>query len=255
MMPNINIINLTRLAKEAAERAGNKILEIYDSNDFEIELKSDNSPLTVADKAAHNEIIYSLEKTGIQVLSEEGADFPYEIRKNWEYFWLIDPLDGTKEFIKKNGEFTVNIALIHKGIPILGVVNAPAIKKLYWGNSEQGSWIQDKKLPPKQLCKPENVQIKTIVASKSHLTKETQDFIDQFENVEVISMGSSLKFMLVAENNAQIYPRFAPTMEWDTAAAHAIILSLGGDVLQYPSLTSMNYNKESLLNPWFLVTL
>jgi 3'(2'), 5'-bisphosphate nucleotidase len=162
-------------------------------------------------------------------------------------------LDGTKEFIKKNGEFTVNIALIHQGVPILGVVYAPVLEWLYWGNSEEGAWKQESNSVSVELEKSYSQEIRTIVASRSHLSKETQDFIDQYPGVEVISMGSSLKFMLVAEGKAQIYPRFAPTMEWDTAAAQGIILAKGGEVLQAASRTPLEYNKENLLNPWFLV--
>jgi 3'(2'), 5'-bisphosphate nucleotidase len=249
----IYINQLTSLAKEAALEAGKAILEIYNSADFGVEMKVDNSPLTLADQAAHNVIVGFLDKTELPILSEEGRDIPYEERKNWEYFWMIDPLDGTKEFIKKNGEFTVNIALIHQGQPILGVVYAPVLNWLYWGNKEEGAWKQEGSKEPFQLKKQNTSEVKTIVASRSHLSPETQRFIDEYPGVEVISMGSSLKFMLIAEEKAQIYPRFAPTMEWDTAAAHGVILAKGGQVLQWNGKAPMNYNKENLLNPWFIV--
>ncbi|MBN3518840.1 3'(2'),5'-bisphosphate nucleotidase CysQ [Algoriphagus lutimaris] len=248
----MDIKQLTSLAKEASLAAGKAILEIYNSADFGVELKGDNSPLTKADQAAHQVIVKYLEETGLPVLSEEGKDIPFEVRENWKYFWMVDPLDGTKEFIKKNGEFTVNIALIHQGKPVIGVVYAPVLKWMYWGNEEDGAWKKEAKEAPFQLEKQVNKEVKTIVASRSHLSSETQEFIDQYPGVEVISMGSSLKFMLVAEGKAQIYPRFAPTMEWDTAAAHGVILSVGGEIIQATNTSPMEYNKEKLLNPWFI---
>lgn len=251
----IKIKELTKLAKEASLAAGKAILEIYNSADFGVEIKGDNSPLTKADQAAHHVIVGFLEETGLPILSEEGKDIPYEVRKNWEYFWMVDPLDGTKEFIKKNGEFTVNIALIHQGKPIMGVVYAPVLEWLYWGNQEEGAWKQEGNENPFQLKKQEKTEVKTIVASRSHLSPETQEFIDQYPGVEVISMGSSLKFMLVAEGKAQIYPRFAPTMEWDTAAAQGVIEAIGGSVKIYPELEALQYNREEMLNSWFLVKL
>lgn len=247
-----NIKELTNLAKTASIDAGKAILEVYNSDDFGVELKGDNSPLTIADQKAHQIIVNHLAKIGYPILSEEGANIIFEERKNWEYYWLVDPLDGTKEFIKRNGEFTVNIALIKNGIPILGVVFAPVLDLLYWGNNEEGAWKKENKLTPIKLSKPETNDIKTIVASRSHLSLETQNFIDQYSYAEVISMGSSLKFMLVAEGKAQIYPRFAPTLEWDTAAAHGIILAMEGKVLKWPEKVDIIYNKENLLNPSFV---
>ena len=248
----MNLIENTNLAKEASLAAGKIILEIYHSADFGVEMKGDDSPLTKADQAAHEVIISFLEKTGVPILSEEGKSIPFEARTNWDYFWMVDPLDGTKEFIKKNGEFTVNIALIHRGIPVLGVVYAPVLKWLYWGNTEEGAWKQVENEVPIALQKSDSSEVKTIVASRSHLSPETQEFIDQYPDAEVISMGSSLKFLLVAEGKAEVYPRFAPTMEWDTAAAHGVILAKGGQILQWPEKTPLNYNKENLLNPWFI---
>nr|WP_091691924.1 3'(2'),5'-bisphosphate nucleotidase CysQ [Algoriphagus locisalis] len=248
----MNIKELTSIAKEASLIAGKAILEIYNSADFGVEMKGDNSPLTKADQAAHHVIVDCLEKTGLPILSEEGKDISYEERKNWDYFWMVDPLDGTKEFIKKNGEFTVNIALIHQGKPILGVVYAPVLKWLYWGNDEDGAWKQESDKAAFKLEQSRVSEVKIIVASRSHLSKETQDFIDQYPNTEVISMGSSLKLMLVAEGRAQVYPRFAPTMEWDTAAAHGVVLASGGEVKKWPEKSALEYNKENLLNPWFI---
>lgn len=248
----MNLTEYTNLAKEASLAAGKVILEIYHSADFGVEMKGDDSPLTKADQAANEVIVSFLEKTDFPILSEEGKNIPFLDRKDWEYFWMVDPLDGTKEFIKKNGEFTVNIALIHGGQPVLGVVYAPVLEWLYWGNGEEGAWKKAGAEDPIKLEKLESKVINTIVASRSHLSPETQDFIDQYQEVEVISMGSSLKFMLVAENKAQIYPRFAPTMEWDTAAAQGVILAQGGEVLQWPDKSPLMYNKENLLNPWFI---
>jgi 3'(2'), 5'-bisphosphate nucleotidase len=248
----INLKDLTELAIKASQKAGEAILKIYHSKDFGVEFKGDNSPLTKADQAANEVIVSYLEKTGFPILSEEGKTISYEERKNWEFFWMVDPLDGTKEFIKKNGEFTVNIALIHQKIPVIGVVYSPVLEWMYWGNNEEGAWKRVKNEKPVSLKKSVLSEVKTIVASRSHLSIETQKFIDQFPGAEVISMGSSLKFMLVADGEAQVYPRFAPTMEWDTAAAHGVILARGGEVLQWPENTPLIYNKENLMNPWFI---
>ena len=216
----MNIPQLTQIAVNAAKAAGQAILKIYHSADFGVEVKGDDSPLTLADKAGHEVIMKHLETSGLPVLSEEGRDVPYAERKNWEYFWLVDPLDGTKEFIKKNGEFTVNIALIHLETPVLGVVYAPVLDWMYWGNAVEGACKQSGKEAAQALKPAKEQPVRTIVASRSHLSPETQEVIDQYPGAEVISMGSSLKFMLLAEGKAQLYPRFAPTMEWDTAAAH-----------------------------------
>ena len=249
----MDLKNLTKTAIDAARLAGLEILKIYETADFGIEAKADNSPLTLADKSAHLKLVSILEKTEIPILSEEGKSIPFEERSTWEYYWLLDPLDGTKEFIKKNGEFTVNVALIHKGKSILGVVYAPVLNWMYFGNTDEGSKKIDENNVESVLIIPKIKEIKTIVASRSHLSSETQDFIDQYPDSDVISMGSSLKFMLVAENKAQIYPRFAPTMEWDTAAAQAIIECAGGSVVMYPEKTALLYNRVDMLNGWFLV--
>jgi len=244
-----------------AKQAGQAIMEIY-QKDFDIEFKADESPLTEADKAAHNIIEQGLKEldsnnnTAIPLLSEEGKNIPYSIRKNWEYFWMVDPVDGTKEFIKKNGEFTVNIALIHKGIPVLGVVYAPALKQMYWAKQGEGAFKDGVKLP---LKTPEQRQTYKIVASRSHMSDETKAFIDEIETdktKELIAIGSSLKICLVAEGEADIYPRLGPTMEWDTAAAHAIVSEAGGRVSVYGEVniaSQLVYNKEDLLNPVFIV--
>lgn len=256
----IDITHLLELAKRAALQAGEAILEVYNSGDFGVEMKSDKSPLTLADKAAHNIIATQLEETGLPLLSEEGRNINYEERKSWNYFWLIDPLDGTKEFIKKTGEFTVNIALMHAHIPVAGVIYAPCIDILYFGSKEKGVYKREKGTEVQLLFIPkkrtiEELQHKdqiTIVASKSHLNEETSDFINQFRNANLSSMGSSLKLMLLAEGVADIYPRLAPTMEWDTAAGDAILRSLNMGIYQKDLHTELLYNKEDLLNPSFI---
>jgi 3'(2'), 5'-bisphosphate nucleotidase len=241
-------------------------MKIYESDNFEIEIKEDDSPLTKADKSAHHIITKYLSKTGLPILSEEGKHIPFEIRNSWDKFWMIDPIDGTKEFIKRNGEFTINIALIYQQKPILGVVYAPALHELYYAQNTLGAFkinttlnidlnniLSDSiKLP---VSKTNNIY--TIVASRSHLSKETTDFIEQLKNdydeIEMISRGSSLKFCLVAEGAADCYPRFAPTMEWDTAAGHAICKFAGFTILDLTTKAELLYNKENLLNNFFLV--
>lgn len=240
---------------DAARDAGIKILEVYNSDDFDVEKKGDDSPLTKADKLAHNVIEKKLtEETEFPILSEEGANIAFEERKNWEYFWMVDPLDGTKEFIKQNGEFTVNIALIHNNKPVLGVVYAPVLDKLYFGGEGIGAFMGENMDPQHklELIKNETGKVK-IVASRSHLNEDTANYIAQFNNAETVSMGSSLKFMLIADSEADIYPRFAPTMEWDTAAAHAVLRGLEIEVINMEDDKPLRYNKENLLNPHFLV--
>lgn len=261
----IEFVNLEDI-KNIAKTAGDEISKIY-KKDFTIEHKNDSSPLTEADKKSNEIICSSLEKLypNIPILSEENKEVLYEDRKGWEYYWCIDPIDGTKEFIKKNDEFTVNIALIHKNIPVLGIVYAPAIDKMYSAKKGYGAYLNDKKLP---LVK-ENDNF-TVIASKSHLSDETQKFIDDLKNtyssLTISSKGSSLKLCMIADGSADIYPRIAPTMEWDTAAAHAIVLESGKNVYQYDdNISALNYvkensklkplvyNKVNLLNPYFVV--
>lgn len=249
---------LVKIAIDAAVAAGREILAVYNSDDFQVESKSDHSPLTKADRISHQIIVQSLEKTEIPVLSEEGAAIPFETRKDWEPYWLIDPLDGTKEFIKRNGEFTVNIALVSKGQPVLGVVYVPVSKTLYWGEQFKGSWRQIGDSEAESL--PLDFQDKPykVIASRSHLSAETEDFINKLKelhpSLEMDSSGSSLKLCRVAEGSADAYPRFAPTMEWDTAAADALCRAAGCNVIDVESRNPLRYNKTDLLNPWFLVT-
>jgi 3'(2'), 5'-bisphosphate nucleotidase len=239
-----------------ARNAGDAIMEIY-TKDFSVEYKEDQSPLTEADQKANEIIVEGLSalNPNIPILSEEGRDIPYEERKNWEYFWMVDPLDGTKEFIKKNGEFTVNIALIHNGIPVLGVVYAPALDEMYWAKKGDSAYKNGQKLP--LYTNLDTSKLLRVVASKSHLSPETQEYIDQLakttETIECISKGSSLKLCMIAEGGADIYPRLAPTMEWDTAAADAIVRESGKMAYQLENNRPMLYNKQNLLNPYFVV--
>jgi 3'(2'), 5'-bisphosphate nucleotidase len=238
--------------EEIALNAGNTIMEIY-NRDFSIVYKDDKSPLTEADLASNDVIIQGLERYGIPIMSEEGKSIAYDNRKNWEYYWCIDPIDGTKEFIKKNGEFTVNIALIHNDTPVLGVVYAPVLGDIYKAKKGEGAFKNNKKLPLK--TNPDLSENIRVVASKSHLSEETQAFIDNLKtkNIEQVSKGSSLKLCMVAEGEADIYPRLAPTMEWDTAAADAIVRESGKMTYQFEENRPVVYNKENLLNPWFIV--
>jgi 3'(2'), 5'-bisphosphate nucleotidase len=270
-MKNEYYKKLLTLAVKAALEAGKEINEVYKQADFEIESKEDESPLTLADRKSHDIINQYLSGNQWPLLSEEGKDIPYEERKNWEYFWLVDPLDGTKEFIKKNGEFTVNIALVHQGNPVLGVVYAPYVRDLYFGCIPFGAYkldgitddlIQFNDL--NELMKEGGILPKTskrnklvIVASRSHMNDDTQQFVDKLKekygDAEFISKGSSLKICMVAEGSADVYPRFAPTMEWDTAAGHAVAVSAGFQVTEKDEKTPLKYNKEELRNPWFIV--
>lgn len=250
----MNYSELLQIAIKASETASGEILDVYHSNDFQAESKEDKSPLTLADKRAHAAIVSILKETGLPILSEEGKTIPYEERKQWEYFWMVDPLDGTKEFLKRNGEFTVNIALIHNQKPILGVVAVPVSGDVFYAAEgkaflKRSGQIID--LPKRNLVSLAQPGLR-VVASRSHMSPETQDFISALKEPSLVSKGSSLKFMLLAEGLADVYPRFAPTMEWDTAAAHAIVNAVGISVKQKDSEQELAYNKEDLLNPHFL---
>lgn len=254
---------LTKAIK-AALKAGEIIMKIYNSKDFSIVLKNDSSPLTKADTDAHKIIKKSL-GTSLPMLSEEGSKIDYLKRKNWSKFWMIDPIDGTKEFIKRNGEFTVNIALIQNQTSIMGVVYAPALKTLYFAEKGFGSYkaegiesIEDlSHLNISDLSNCTYPKSYTLVVSKSHMNDETQDYVDRKEEEygEIIckSFGSSLKICKVADGSAHCYPRFGPTMEWDTAAAHAIAIYAKCKLTKIDLSTDLCYNKENLLNPYFIV--
>ena len=250
MLEKVALDEIVRIAQEA----GDAIMQIY-TKDFSIEYKDDKSPLTEADTKSNEIICDALEKLypNIPIMSEENKQTDYEERKEWEYYWCIDPIDGTKEFIKKNDEFTVNIALIHKNTPVLGVVYAPAIDEMYKAKKGEGAFKNNQKLPLQTNLNPKEKLY--VVASKSHLSPETQEFIDNLETKEIeqVSKGSSLKLCMVAEGKADIYPRLAPTMEWDTAAADAVVREAGKMTYQFESNQPMVYNKENLLNPWFVV--
>lgn len=260
----MNSNNLLLTAINAAIEAGKEILTIYDTN-FEVEQKADFSPLTEADKKAHLKIVEHLTITQLPILSEEGKEIPYNERKNWNQFWMVDPLDGTKEFVKRNGEFTVNIALIENGKTILGVIYVPVTKALYFSSknaykcvvsstvSSLEKLIEDAQQLPFDNKKTDYV----IVASRSHQSKETEDFInlkkEQHKNIRILSKGSSLKLCMVAEGSADSYPRYTPTMEWDTAAGQAIAEAAHATVIDVETQQQLAYNKENLLNNWFLV--
>jgi 3'(2'), 5'-bisphosphate nucleotidase len=238
-----------------AKQAGEKILEIYNT-DFSIAEKDDHSPLTAADMAAHQAIVTGLEALSpdIPVLSEEAAKIPFDERCTWNTYWLIDPLDGTKEFIKRNGEFTVNIALVRDGVPILGVVHVPVSGVSYAACEGAGAL----KHVPKQGDQPIRVRKLSggpvaVVGSRSHRGDSLNSFLDKLGEHEIVSMGSSLKICLVAEGAADVYPRLGPTSEWDTAAAHCVVEQAGGSLTDL-EMKPLRYNtKESLLNPFFLV--
>ena len=260
-------MNILHLAIKASLEAGEEIMKVY-ASDFEVETKDDESPLTVADKHANDIIISYLKQTDIPIISEENKQRDFSERKQWEQFWIVDPLDGTKEFVKRNGEFTVNIALVKNGKPLIGVIYVPDSKTLYFAEVDTKKsfkvTLENHNTPLDEIFKnaseikpQQDKDLARIVGSRSHLNIETQKFINTIsenEEVEIVSKGSSLKFCLVAEGKADLYPRFAPTMEWDTAAGHAICLAVGVSVTELPANTPLQYNKENLLNPWFLVS-
>ncbi len=245
-----------KVITEIAQKAGAITLAWY-QKEVSVAYKADQSPVTAADLAANQFICQALGKAypDIPLLSEENKTIPYCERRDWQTFFLIDPIDGTKEFINHSDQFTVNIALIHGGVPVLGVVYAPALKEMYSACQGQGAFKNDRRLPFKQNANPE--QSLTVVASKNHLSVETEHFIqglmDGTEKVTLKAIGSSLKLCLVATGEADLYPRLSPTMEWDTAAAHAVVLAAGKQVLQYGTDEPLVYNKADLLNPWFIV--
>ncbi len=253
----------------AAIEAGLAMLEIYNNplSDFSVEKKADNSPLTIADKASHKIIEKFLAKTNFPVLSEEGKTIDYKERKNWDTFWLVDPLDGTKEFIKKNDEFTVNIALIKQGKPVMGIIYVPVLQILYVGVLEEGAWkiktnnakITFDEIKKEGLKLPQKSSNKNfvIVGSRSHMNTETENYIaalrKKHREIDIVSKGSSLKICMVAEGAANEYPRFGPTMEWDTGAGHAIANAAGKKLWLTDLSGELSYNKQNLLNPFFIV--
>lgn len=256
----------------AAIDAGSAIINIY-YQDFAIETKEDSSPLTIADKKSHQIIISYLNASGIPILSEEGKNIEYSKRKNWEYLWIVDPLDGTKEFIKKNDEFTVNIALVHRDRPVSGVIYVPVFHRLYFAADQMGAYRLEfdgnlqifNESMDDIMAKASRIKINpnvkrpyTIVGSRSHATSDLREYVDkkrqEYGDVEFISSGSSLKFCQVAEGKADVYPRLGPTMEWDTAAGQLIAEQAGAFVFRYDTDMPLVYNKEDLKNPWFIVS-
>lgn len=257
------------IAIEASLEAGKVIMDVYDSV-FDVEIKDDKSPLTEADKKANDIINSFLVKTDIPIISEENKQIDYSVRKDWEECWVVDPVDGTKEFIKRNGEFTVNIAYVRNGIPLLGVIYVPASKILYFADTTDNkafkAELKTHETTLEEIIKsrvqiyprtdePEPVR---VVGSRSHMSSETLNFVEQIKktgkSVEIVSKGSSLKFCLVAEGQADVYPRYAPTMEWDTAAGQAICNAVGIKVISHETNQTLLYNKPNLLNPWFVVS-
>ncbi|MCG8523343.1 MAG: 3'(2'),5'-bisphosphate nucleotidase CysQ [Pseudomonadales bacterium] len=235
-----------------ADEASEKVLHIYQS-DFKVNYKEDHSPITAADIASHDIIVKGLRQISrdIPILSEEGAAIPWEERKKWRRFWLIDPIDGTKDFTQRTGEFTVNIAMIEDGEPVMGVVTAPALKEAFWGIKGEGAHMRDRTGRVHRIRVAEPKDTLRVVASKNHLNEETRAFIETLGSHETVQAGSSLKFCRIAEGHADIYPRMGPTSEWDTAAAHAVLVAAGGKV-QTPEGQPLIYGKENILNPNFI---
>jgi len=240
---------------DIADRAGAEIMKIY-ATDFDVETKGDDSPLTAADMAAHHCIVEGLKALtpDIPVLSEESGEITWAERQSWDQYWLVDPLDGTKEFVKKSGEFTVNIALIENHVPVMGVVHVPATKVSYYGTQIGGAYRRDAEgihhfIQARKVAREPVI----VVGSKSHRTPETDSYLEKLGPHEITSMGSSLKFCLVADGSADVYPRIGLTCEWDTAAAQAVVEAAGGLVTD-TELKPLRYNtKDEYLNPHFLV--
>ncbi|WP_035567632.1 3'(2'),5'-bisphosphate nucleotidase CysQ [Litchfieldella anticariensis] len=238
--------------------AGEQVLKVY-QEDFEVETKADESPLTEADMASHHALVALLEELTpeVPVLSEESGEIPFEARKQWQRYWLIDPLDGTKEFISKNGEFTLNVALVEEGVPVFGIVYAPVLDTTWWGQQGLGAYKIEggvkRAIQVRELPDPEQEPWK-VVGSRRHGAAEFETFCAELPHHERVSMGSSLKLCLVAEGQADLYPRLAPTSEWDTAAAQAVVTAAGGEVLDAQTLEPLRCNQQdSVLNPWFIV--
>ena len=257
-MNNLDYKKLSNTVLDIAKEAGKEILKIYNKADIDITYKDDNSPLTLADKASNDIIEEGLKQITptIPILSEEGKNIDYNNRKQWNIFWLVDPLDGTKEFIKKNGEFSVNIALINHFKPILGIVYAPVLDTTWYGSASEGSFkiIENEKPEKINVLKYDDNETVKVVSSRSHSNNtKLEEFLTDYPKHELVFMGSSIKICLVADGSAHIYPRLGPTMEWDTAAAHAVVKFAGGNILDMTDRNELAYNKENLLNPAFLV--
>ncbi|MGR9071527.1 MAG: 3'(2'),5'-bisphosphate nucleotidase CysQ [Gammaproteobacteria bacterium] len=253
-MPVENIADLLESVKAVALRAGEKILQVY-GTEFKVDLKEDRSPLTKADLAAHHCIVEGLAQVSkFPIISEESSEIPFSVRRQWTTYWLVDPLDGTKEFIKRNGEFTVNIALIHGHKPVLGVVYAPAKKQCYFAAESVGAFRQtgnENALPIRvRSYRPEKL---VVTSSRSHVTEDLKRYLNRLPKHELMSVGSSLKFCLIAEGSADVYPRLGPTCEWDTAAAQCVVEQAGGKVIELEGMELRYNTRDSFLNPFFLV--
>jgi 3'(2'), 5'-bisphosphate nucleotidase len=251
---------IQHMLMDIAREAGDAILEIYgDESRFDqVDFKADDSPLTLADQASHNVIVDRLQSVSpnIPILSEEGKHLSYEERSQWTRFWLVDPLDGTKEFIKRNGEFTVNIALVENGSVVMGCVHVPVQNVTYVAAKGEGAYVKKGDEEAVRIHADEldmSAKGLRLVCSRSHMSKDVEEYVQQFKEPELVSMGSSLKLVLVAEGKADIYPRLGPTMEWDTAAAQIVVEEAGGTVINHETSTPLVYNKENLLNPYFVV--
>lgn len=250
----INVQDVIAIAREA----GCAVLDVY-QRDFAVEYKADDSPLTIADRQSHDIIATGLKRMtpDIPIVSEEAPAVPYEERSGWDYFWLVDPLDGTKEFVARTNEFTINIALIHRDEPVLGIVYPPVLNVLYYALKDHGSFkiTQDGSVQRLDGASPDGDEL-IIVGSRSHHSPAMDEFLEQqkriYDKVRFVSAGSALKFCLVADGQAHVYPRLAPTREWDTAAAHVVATESGKRVLRYDSNEALTYNKPDLLNPWFV---
>jgi 3'(2'), 5'-bisphosphate nucleotidase len=259
---------LLEKAIEIILRAGQEVRSIYDSDQFEVELKADRSPLTRADRVSHQVITRELKTTNLPILSEESRRIDWNVRSGWARFWMVDPLDGTKEFIKRNGEFTINIALIDGQRPVMGIIYAPVREVLYFGVQGKGAFKLGDRASEKSLSSipgwkneaiklpvSETFSVVRAVVSRSHLSEETRDYIQNLEHdfgsVQPISAGSALKLCVIAEGNAEIYPRMGPTMEWDIAAGDIIVSESGGNLLRTDGSVLL-YNKKDLRNPWFV---
>jgi 3'(2'), 5'-bisphosphate nucleotidase len=239
-----------------SKEAGEAILKVYHS-DFDYQIKEDLSPLTKADKISHKIISNKLKELTpeIPILSEEDSNIPFDIRSKWEKYWLVDPLDGTKEFIKRNGEFTVNIALIEKHNPVLGIIHLPVYNETYWGSNIDGSYYSNEKIVKKKISVSSDDSSKIrILASRSHPSKHLDLFLRMIGNYKIINKGSSIKFCLIASGKADFYPRLGPTSEWDIAAGDAIVRFAGGFISDLDNKPLLYNKKESLLNSYFLVS-
>jgi 3'(2'), 5'-bisphosphate nucleotidase len=254
-MHNIEILDVDEIVR-IAQYAGEEILDIYQKNKFEKFSKADDSLVTIADLAAHDIIVGKLSKLTLTVpiLSEESALTPWKERRKWEQYWLIDPLDGTKEFINGNGEFTVNIALIYKSKPVLGVVYAPVLRETWVGVEGRDAYkIKNNEISTIKTLPHKDGELWSVVGSRSHADKSLQEYLELMGEYQLIPMGSSLKFCMVAEGKAHIYPRLGPTSEWDTAAAHAVVIAAGGKVSDIHNKPLLYNAKSSIRNPYFVV--